>query len=78
MNLSGSKTILLFFFLPTPLKLHGDVEIYASGRNFGGIYKVSYQIHFRFSVEFIRTRKKFFREKSLKVSSFWLKTGIIA
>ena len=31
MNLSGSKTILLFF-LPTPLKLHGDVEIYASGR----------------------------------------------
>lgn len=31
MNLSGSKTILLFFFLPTPLKLHGDVEIYASG-----------------------------------------------
>ena len=32
MNLSGSKTILLFFFLPTPLKLHGDVEIYASGR----------------------------------------------
>ena len=31
MNLSGSKTILLFFF-PTPLKLYGDVENSASGR----------------------------------------------
>ena len=27
-----------------------------SGRNFWGIYKVLYQILFRFSVEFIRTR----------------------
>lgn len=34
-----------------------------SGRNFWGIYKVLYQILFRFSVEFIRTRKKFFRKK---------------
>jgi hypothetical protein len=27
-----------------------------------GIYKVSYQILFRFSVEFIRTREKFFEK----------------
>ena len=47
-----------------------------SGRNFWGIYKVSYQILFRFSVEFIRTREKFFYEKSLKVSSFGLSNGI--
>ena len=35
-----------------------------SGRIFGDIYKVSYQILFRFSVFLIRTRKNFFHEKT--------------
>ena len=56
------------------LRLH--VVKSTSGRNFLGIYKVLYQILFRFSVEFIRTREKFFYEKSLKVSSFGLCNGI--
>ena len=37
-NQDGLKT---FSVLGTFLKLHGDVEISASGRNFWGIYKVS-------------------------------------
>ena len=49
----------------TQQDLRRDVAESTSGRNFGGIYKVLYQILFRFSVEFIRTREKFFRKKLL-------------
>ena len=34
------------------------------------IYKISYQILFGFTVEYVLVRKKFFYEKSIKVSSF--------
>ena len=35
-----------------------------------GDYKISYQILFGFTVEYVLVRKKFFYEKSIKVSSF--------
>ena len=65
------KLFQYIFLFPLSLKLHGDVGISASGRNFWGIYKVLYQILFRFSVEFIRTRKKFFRKKILCARNKW-------
>ena len=34
------------------------------------IYKISYQILFGFTVEYVLVREKFFYEKSVKVSSF--------
>ena len=34
------------------------------------IYKISYQILFGFTVEYVLVRKKFFYEKSVKVSFF--------
>ena len=35
------------------------------------IYKISYQILFGFTVEYVLVRKKFFYEKSVKVSFFF-------
>ena len=42
-------------YVVTQQDLRRDVAESTSGRNFWGIYKVLYQILFRFSVEFIRT-----------------------
>ena len=50
----------------TQERLHRHVLRSTSGRIFGGIYKVSYQILSRFTVNLIRTRKKFFRKKVSK------------